>query len=150
MYTETLLDHARHPLNRGAIEDADGHVEGFNPLCGDKVGVWIALRDGVIDRIVFEGDGCALSIASASMLTETLQGMGVDEARQFIQQFLGAATDPHDADAPSGVEHYPELAVLIKVRRLPMRIKCVTMAWRAAAGAIAQAVDARESDGEQP
>lgn len=147
MYTETLLDHARHPLHRGKIENADGHVEGFNPLCGDRVGVWIALRDGVIDRASFEGDGCALSIASASMLTDSIEGMNTDEVHRFIAQFLQAATDPLDAPPPEAIVAHPELASLTGVRRLPMRVKCVTMAWRAAAGAIDMATN--KCDGEQ-
>ncbi len=133
IYSEAILDHARHPRRRGRLEDSCAHAEGFNPLCGDRVEVWIDAADGVVRKTRFEGVGCAISTASASMMTDAIAGRSIADARASVERFIRAATGrdlPDDPPLPGDLE------ALASVRRLPMRVKCATLAWRAAASAL--------------
>jgi nitrogen fixation NifU-like protein len=124
LYQEVILDHNRRPRNFGPLPAADRTAEGSNPLCGDQVKVFLKLDGDVIDRITFEGAGCAISTASASLMTEALAGRTVAEARALFDRFHELLTagegDP---------ERLGKLAVFSGVREFPMRVKCATLAW---------------------
>lgn len=125
LYQEIIVDHSKHPRNCGPDASATHHQEGYNPLCGDNVTLHIHVANGRIGKVSFEGQGCAISRASASLLTQTLQGKTVDEAKALIQSFRRLLLDK---DAPID----PALgdAVLLQsVKRFPVRIKCALLAW---------------------
>jgi len=135
LYQEVILDHHKRPRNCRRPTDANRHADGFNPLCGDKVSVFVRLEDGVVRDIAFQGSGCAISTASASMMTESLKGKSEAEAAEIFERFHDLVTGktPPDADT-SGLG---KLAVFSGVRDYPVRIKCATLAWhtlRAALG----------------
>lgn len=127
LYQELILDHNRQPRNRGCIEGAEHVAEGYNPLCGDRVIISVTVVDGVIDQIKFDGSGCAISTASASLMTESLTGKTLVEAKTLFRRFHGMVTD--DAtESEEGVE-LGKLAVFSGVCRYPARVKCATLAW---------------------
>ncbi len=133
LYQELILDHGRRPRNFGALADANRAARGDNPICGDRITVYLNIdRDGVIREAAFEGRGCAISTASASMMTEIVKGKTVDEAYQLFESFQAMCTkDGHDMAAhqardPDAVER---LEMLSGVRQFPVRVKCATLAW---------------------
>ena len=128
LYQQVILDHHRKPRNFGNLEKADRRAEGYNPLCGDRVNVEVKLADdGTLDRIGFTGQGCAICTASASMMTETLQGRTVEDCEQLFQAFRDlVAGDEPPAEAP---EELGKLAVFAGVREFPVRVKCATLPW---------------------
>ena len=123
LYQEVILDHNRRPRNFGALPSANHQAEGYNPLCGDKVTVFLDLEGGRIQNLSFQGAGCAISTASASLMTEALKGRTAEEARQLFQDFQGLVTKGEDS------EDLGKLAVFSGVREFPMRVKCATLAW---------------------
>jgi nitrogen fixation NifU-like protein len=126
LYQEVILDHNRSPRNRGRLENANGQAEGHNPLCGDEIDVTVRLDDGRVAEIAFEGHGCAISTASASLMTEAVKGMTVEEADEIFRTFQAMVT------ATGQPEEHPELGdleVLAGVREYPVRIKCATLPW---------------------
>ena len=130
LYRELILDHARGPRNFGKLDNPTHDAEGINPLCGDKLHLYLQIIDGRIDESSFEGSGCAISVASASLLTETVKGMPTEEAEQVFRtitsQLTGEAT-------PSSIddERLDKLRALEGVRDYPSRVKCATLAWHA-------------------
>jgi nitrogen fixation protein NifU and related proteins len=135
LYQEVILDHHKRPRNCRRPDDANKHADGFNPLCGDKVSVFVRMEDGVVRDIAFQGSGCAISTASASMMTETLKGKSEAEAAQIFERFHDLVTGktPVDADN-SGLG---KLAVFAGVRDYPVRVKCATLAWHTLRAALA-------------
>ncbi len=136
LYSDAILDHARHPRRRGRLESSCAHADGFNPLCGDRVEVWIDAADGAVRETRFDSVGCAISTASASMMTDAIAGRSIADARASVERFIRAATGkdlPDDQPLPGDLE------ALASVRRLPMRVKCATLAWHAAASALDEA-----------
>jgi nitrogen fixation NifU-like protein len=128
LYQQVILDHNRNPHNFGPLETANRHQEGFNPLCGDHLHVYLLLtEEDVIEDIHFDGSGCAISKASASLMTQLLKGCTADEARSRFDSFHGMVTA--DNDAPIDLEAAGKLAVFGGVREFPMRVKCATLAW---------------------
>jgi nitrogen fixation NifU-like protein len=128
LYQQVILDHNRHPHNFGPLETANRHQEGFNPLCGDHLHVYLLLNDdGVIEDIHFDGSGCAISKASASLMTQLLKGRTADEARSRFDSFHEMVTA--HLDTPVDLETAGKLAVFAGVREFPMRVKCATLAW---------------------
>lgn len=123
LYQEVIIDHGRHPRNFGALLEANHHKEGFNPLCGDKIFLHVKEKNGVIEKIQFEGCGCAISMASASLMTEVLQGKTMSEADELFKTFHDWVTEGN----PS--EKLGKLTVLGGVREFPARVKCATLAW---------------------
>lgn len=126
LYQEVILDHNRKPRNRRALEGANRKSEGYNPLCGDKVTVYVKVEEGVVRDVSFEGTGCAISTASASMMTEALKGKPVAEVDAIFEGFHRLVTG-HAApavDAPLG-----KLAAFGGVSEFPIRVKCATLAW---------------------
>lgn len=133
LYQEVILDHNRRPRNFRTL-DAGQKAEGFNPLCGDRITVYLTVAGGVITDVAFQGSGCAISKASASLMTESVKGRTVAEAQALFERFQQMITAP--ADAP--VDDLGKLTVLAGVRMFPVRVKCASLAWhtlRAAANA---------------
>jgi nitrogen fixation NifU-like protein len=128
LYQEVILDHSRHPRHFGVLADATHVGEGYNPLCGDKVKVYLVLDDGGrISDIKFEGRGCAISQASASLMTDMLVGRTVEEAEQLMGGFLHLVKgEGTNGLAPDDRER---LEVMAGVSAFPMRVKCATLAW---------------------
>lgn len=133
MYQQVIMDHNRSPRNQGTLTDATHHGEGYNHLCGDHYQVDIAVEDGRIADIRFSGDGCAISKASASLMTEALRGATLDEARQLWQRFHAMITA--DAGEPLD-DSLGKLRALAGVRAFPMRVKCASLAWHTLLSAI--------------
>ncbi|HEX4105078.1 MAG TPA: SUF system NifU family Fe-S cluster assembly protein [Rhizomicrobium sp.] len=128
LYQEVILDHSRHPRHFGPLDHATHKAEGYNPLCGDRVTVRLVLgQDGRVADIKFEGKGCAISQASASMMTEMLAGRTLPEARKLMDGFLHLVKGE---DAPSlGTDDREHLDVMAGISEFPMRVKCATLAW---------------------
>ena len=125
LYRDVILDHNKRPRNFGRIEASDSHAEGHNPLCGDRLTVWLRLKDDRIEDIRFEGKGCAISTASASLMTEAVKGKD-REAVQSLYGRIHALLTRQDAvpDASLG-----KLAALSGVREFPARVKCASLCW---------------------
>lgn len=124
LYQEVILDHYRHPHNFGPLAGANRHAEGFNPLCGDRLTLHLKMVDGVIEAARFEGEGCAISTASASLMTDALKGKTEAEAEALFAVFHALLTGETPASTTLG-----KLQVLAGVREFPTRIKCATLAW---------------------
>ena len=135
LYQEVILDHNRRPRNFRAIEQGR-RAEGFNPLCGDRVTVYVTMDKGVITDVSFQGSGCAISKASASLMTESVKGKTVEEANALFERFQRMITAP--AETP--VDNLGKLTVLAGVRQFPVRVKCASLAWHT----LRSAVDARD------
>lgn len=125
LYQETIVDHARRPRNFGPLPEASHQAEGFNPLCGDRLLLRLKVVDGVIETARFEGVGCAISTASASLMTEALQGMTEQQAEALFLGFHSMLT----GGVPVSGSALGKLEVLTGVREFPSRIKCATLAW---------------------
>lgn len=126
LYQEMILEHKRHPRNFRALEDASHHADGYNPLCGDKISLYLKVEDGVVKDATFQGSGCAISTASASMMTEALKGKSEAEARALFQTFHALVTGK---EPPTEGARLGKLAAFEGVRTFPMRVKCATLAW---------------------
>ena len=130
LYQEVIVDHNRSPRNVRRIEHPDRKLEGFNPLCGDRLTVYLKTDGDTIEDVAFEGSGCAISVASASLMTEALKGKPVAEAERLFNQVHDLLTGASDI-AMEG-----KLAVLGGVKEYPSRIKCATLAWHTLVGAL--------------
>ena len=126
LYQQVILDHNKRPRNFHRIAGADRTAEGFNPLCGDHITVVLALEDQIIRDIAFEGAGCAVSKASASMMTEALKGKSESEADTLFRSFHALVTGQPDPGAGASLG---KLSVFSGVSEFPMRVKCATLAW---------------------
>jgi nitrogen fixation NifU-like protein len=133
LYQEIIFDHYRQPRNFHPLSDANRKAEGFNPLCGDRVTVYLKLEDGVIQDASFEGSGCAISTASASLMTEHLKGKSEKEAEALFQDFHELVTQDSTHAHELG-----KLEVLGGVRAFPARVKCATLPWHALHAALAR------------
>jgi len=140
LYRDVIVDHNRAPRNFRKIPDADRCVEGFNPLCGDKLTVYLKLDGETLSDVSFEGSGCAISVASASLMTERLKGKTRAEAEQLFDTMHDLLTR---ADAPADAEDLGKLAALSGVREFPSRVKCASLCWHTLKGAL-------QGDGAKP
>ena len=132
LYQEVIFDHNRNPRNFHALAGANRKADGFNPLCGDQLTVYMKLNNaGVIEDVSFEGKGCAISTASASIMTEVLKGKTEQDAEKLFRAFHGIVTGKEDADANLG-----KLQVLAGVRDYPARVKCASLCWHTMHGAL--------------
>ena len=133
LYQEVILDHGRKPRNFRRLEDADRHARGDNPLCGDRMELWVKLDgDGHIADAAFQGKGCAISMASASLMTETVRGKSAAEAKELGTKFRELAMTGTCPDCGADLaEEMERLQVLGGVAEYPSRVKCATLAWRA-------------------
>lgn len=135
LYRDVIVDHNRSPRNFGTLENSEHKAEGFNPLCGDALTVYLALDDEKITEVKFEGQGCAISVASASLMTEELKGRSMSEARQLFEQVHAMLT----SDVPAvSTEGLGKLAALQGVRAYPSRVKCASLCWHTAMAAMQQ------------
>src|SRR5688572_13124776 len=133
LYQEVILDHNRRPHNFRVIETATAKQEGYNPLCGDRLTLYVTVDGDVIKDVAFQGSGCAISKASASLMTDALKGKTVAEARELFDQFHDMITsNPETPPADLG-----KLSVLAGVREFPTRIKCASLAWHTMKAAVA-------------
>lgn len=126
LYRELIIDHGRRPRNFGKNELANHIKEGFNPLCGDKLTVYLLEEDGIVRDVKFEGSGCAISMASASMMTELLKGKSMDEAHKIFQAFHQLVTT---GKTDEDINELGKLKVLAGVSEFPARVKCATLSW---------------------
>ena len=135
LYQEVILDHNRSPRNFGTVVGATHSGIGHNPLCGDQLMLYVKVEQGVIREIGFQGKGCAISKASASLMTEAVKGRTTEEAEALFARFHDLLTGPPDvrADAKS----FGKLAVFSGVREFPVRVKCATLAWHTLRSALA-------------
>ncbi|WBV42618.1 Fe-S cluster assembly sulfur transfer protein SufU [Pseudoroseomonas cervicalis] len=138
LYQEVILDHGRKPRNFRRLEEADRHGRGDNPMCGDRMELWVKLAgDGRLDDVAFQGKGCAISMASASLMTETVRGKTQDEARELAGKFRELAMTGHCPECGASLEEEMErLQVLGGVAEFPSRVKCATLAWHTLVAAL--------------
>ena len=128
LYQEVILDHSKRPRNFRVLEGAGYHAEGYNPLCGDRITIYVRLEDDRISDISFQGSGCAISTSSASLLTETLKGKTRAEADALFERFHALVTGKRNGGQPDAVP-LGKLEVFSGVREFPVRVKCATLAW---------------------
>ena len=134
LYQEVILDHGKNPRNFGKLAGAQS-AHGHNPLCGDLVTVYVVVQDGVIAAIKFEGSGCAISTASASMMTQALQGKTIEEVERLFERYHAVLTGR--ADEALGTDDLGKLAVFEGVAEFPLRVKCATLSWHTLKAALA-------------
>jgi nitrogen fixation NifU-like protein len=137
LYQEVILDHNRRPHNFRVIDPATATQEGYNPLCGDRLTLYLTLRDDVIVDAAFQGSGCAISKASASLMTDAVKGKSVAEARQLFDRFHEMITSAPGSPLPD----LGKLAVLGGVREFPTRVKCAGLAWHTLKAAVSEHPD---------
>ncbi|QTS83854.1 Fe-S cluster assembly sulfur transfer protein SufU [Coxiella endosymbiont of Amblyomma nuttalli] len=131
LYQEIIIDHGRNPRNFAPLSAPTHTHEGYNPLCGDRLTVYFHEKDGVIKEACFEGSGCAISMASASLMMEMLKGKSIQEAENLFSQFHGLVTGKN-----SDTNRLGKLAVLAGVAEFPMRVKCATLCWHTTLAAL--------------
>ncbi len=124
LYQEVIFDHNRNPRNFRKMEDADRQIDGFNPLCGDRLTLFLKIDDGKITDASFQGQGCAISTASASLMTDIIKGQTEEEAQKLFELFHNMATGEHVE-----MDQLGKLAVLAGVCEYPARVKCATLPW---------------------
>lgn len=130
LYQSTILDHNKQPRNFRAPQQANRRAVGHNPLCGDEITVFLQLEDGMVADVCFQGSGCAISTASASMMTQAVKGRPLAEALQLFDSFQRMVTGEADANtAEAKPMQMGKLAAFAGVREYPMRVKCATLAW---------------------
>ena len=132
LYQEIIVDHNRNPRNFGIIDNADKIIEGFNPLCGDKLKLYLKTEGQNIADISFDGSGCAISVASASLMTDAMKGKSIIDAEKLFNSFHKLITNENDADT----KNLGKLAVLAGVKDFPARVKCATLCWHTLHSAI--------------
>lgn len=135
LYQSVIIDHNKSPRNYHEMPEAKNHAEGYNPLCGDKIHVYLSLENNMIEKISFTGQGCAISMASASMMTEALRGKTIEEALLLFETFHQLLTEntPEMAEKLLG-----KLNILANVKHFPTRVKCATLAWHTLRAALLQ------------
>lgn len=131
LYQQVIIDHGRHPRNVGRLPSANHHKEGFNPLCGDKIHIHVLEKNGVLEKIQFEGSGCAISMASASLMSEIVMGKTLAETDELFTAFHHLVTEGNASDILG------KLAVMSGVHEFPARVKCATLAWHTLKAALA-------------
>ena len=139
LYQEILLEHNNRPRNYRQLDGATQSAEGFNPLCGDIVTVYLDVNDGVVQDVSFQGSGCAISRASASMMTESIKGQSIDQVTQVFDAFHLMMTDP---GADLDYDTLGDLESLAGVTGFPTRIKCAVLAWHTLLAALDRRMDA--------
>jgi nitrogen fixation protein NifU and related proteins len=132
LYQEVILEHSKKPRNYRVLETANHKAEGYNPLCGDHFTVYLDIKDGAISDIGFQGSGCAISKASASMMTQMLKGRTTSEAEETFTRFHDLVTGHAGGDG----QDLGKLAVFAGVSEFPLRVKCATLAWHALRAAL--------------
>jgi len=141
LYQEVIFDHNRHPRNFHDMPDASHSAQGHNPLCGDELTVYLQVRDGVVADASFVGQGCAISTASASLMTEAVKGRPVAEVESLFRDFHAMLTEAQ----PKGRD-FGKLEVLSGVREFPARVKCATLAWHTLHNALGGVADTAKTE----
>lgn len=141
LYQEVIFDHNRHPRNFHAMADASHMAEGHNPLCGDQLTVYAQVEDGIVKQVSFIGHGCAISTASASLMTEAVVGMKIEEVEALFRDMHAMLTESQ----PEGRD-FGKLEVLSGVREFPARVKCATLAWHTLHNAINMARETAQTE----
>ncbi len=134
LYQQVILDHNRRPRNYGKLEGANRQAEGFNPICGDHLTLYLRLNGDTIDDLGFEGEGCAISKASASLMTDSLKGKTTAEAETLFERMHELLTG--DGDVEAQADELGKLAVFSGVREYPARVKCASLSWHALRSAL--------------
>ena len=129
LYQQAVLDHNNRPRNFGRLENANGSAQGYNPLCGDIINVEVVLDGDKIREVGFQGEGCAISKASASMMTELVKGLDKKSAGELFETFHSSVTGESDMDMMEAIDKLGKLAALSGVSAFPMRVKCASLAW---------------------
>jgi len=137
LYQEVILDHSKKPRNLGALDQASGIAEGVNPLCGDQAKVYVRVEDGVVKDVRFEGHGCSISTASASMMTEAVKGRTTQEAEALFERFHALITASPDQAAGSLSPELGKRAAFSGVCEFPIRVKCASLPWHTLKRALA-------------
>jgi nitrogen fixation NifU-like protein len=135
LYQDLILDHNRAPQNYRPMENANRRVEGNNPLCGDRLTIWLRMEDGIIADATFQGLGCAISMASASLMTGAIKGKTRAQAEALFERFLGMITDSGEPVEPDSLG---KLAVFSGVSEFPIKVKCASLSWHAMKAALHQ------------
>ena len=143
-YQETILEHYRNPRNLRKLEHTNREADGQNPLCGDKLSVYIHIDNNTLMDISFTGSGCAIFMASASMMTESLKGKTVEEANAIFERFSRILIDP--LDSPKHLSILGSLAVFSGVREYPGRVRCATLPWHTMNSALKRLQDAEATE----
>ncbi len=138
LYQNVILEHNRSPRNFRPMPDADRHAEGHNPLCGDQLTVWVRMDGGVIEDVSFQGSGCAISRASASLMTSMVKGKTQAEATLLFEQFHRLVTGTL---APDQAETLGKLAVFSGVSQFPIRVKCASLSWHTLKAALDEGIN---------
>jgi nitrogen fixation protein NifU and related proteins len=125
LYQEVILDHNKRPRNFHTIDSASHQAEGFNPLCGDRLHLYLKVEDDVVTEVGFQGSGCAISKASASLMTDSVKGRPLAEVHDLFRRFHTMVTTPPE----QAVEDMGKLSALAGVREFPVRVKCASLAW---------------------
>jgi nitrogen fixation NifU-like protein len=134
LYQSVILDHNKRPRNFCKPKCANRSAEGINPLCGDQLTVYLSVEDGIVEDVGFNGTGCAISTASASLMTQSIKGKNIDDVEQLFAGFREMVTS--DPQSEPGDEDLGKLSVFSGVREFPMRVKCATLAWHAMSEAL--------------
>ncbi len=134
LYQQVIIDHSQHPHNFRALENADHVQDGFNPLCGDKLTLYIKEQEGVITEVGFKGEGCAISTASASLMSDAIKNKTHQEALELLEAFQEMIVTGKVANP----EKLGKLAILAGVAEFPMRVKCATLAWHTLKAALSK------------
>lgn len=142
LYQEVILDHNRNPKNFREMEHPSHSSTGYNPLCGDRINIYLKVEGGVVKDVSFKGSGCAISKASASLMTTVLKGRPVEEVERIFDKFQKLVTG--QAGAESDISDLGQLVVLSGVREFPVRVKCATLAWHTLKAALEQNRDKEE------
>lgn len=141
LYQEVIFDHNRHPRNFHAMADASHTADGHNPLCGDQLTVYARVQDGIVQEASFVGHGCAISTASASLMTEAVKGQSIADVEALFKDMHAMLTEAQPEERDFG-----KLEVLSGVREFPARVKCATLAWHTLHNAITQARDTARTE----
>jgi nitrogen fixation NifU-like protein len=144
LYQQVILDHNKNPRNFGILDTCTHTAEGHNPLCGDHIDLFVEMRDGVIEDVKFKGAGCAISKASASIMTTLLKGKTVEQAKQMFNEFHDLVTS--DPNSDPDVVNLGKLAVFCGVREFPARVKCASLAWHTLMNALEENEQAAKTE----
>jgi len=136
LYQATILDHNRKPRNFRVLENPDRHADGHNPICGDQLTVFLDVEEDRVKDIAFQGTGCAISVASASLMTDFVKGKTLEEVEEEFERFHKMVTS--EPGSPVGAPELGKLKVFSGVREFPMRVKCATLAWHTLRSALKQ------------
>lgn len=139
LYQQVILDHNNSPRNYGVIDNPSHYAEGDNPLCGDHIDLYVSVDDDIIKDVSFKGKGCAISKASASLMTSEIKGKTIEEANSIFEKFHDMITT--NSEVMIDIDKFGKLAVLAGVKKFPLRVKCASLAWHTLSAALQQKME---------